>query len=302
MSDFRRVRTRLVLAAAAVLAPHGAYAGLVTAAAAVYTDDVGSFNVFPPSAPVFASATADPYLARVAPSPSMATSAYAYADLASGTVGSDSYTRPFAPGDPGAFLGDFAASTATMREGLHFTGSILAPTTVTFLIDVDGFLTDSFDGFADLQFSFELYTDGYSPATFSGHWVSDGTAECAGVTIAAGSCFLGAGEVDETVILSTVIDDASRDVYFNLWFGTRARYGASADFSQTARLGLSFQEGLSFTSDSGVFLSQGNEPVDVPEPSSLSLALLGGLLAFGAMVARRTRSRAMWVSPRGRRR
>lgn len=67
---------------------------------------------------------------------------------------------------------------------------------------------------------------------------------------------------------------------------------SSCDFSHTARIGLNVPTGVSFTSDSGVFLTGTNPVAAVPEPSTWAL-MLAGFAAVGRVARRRSRKARM---------
>lgn len=88
----------------------------------------------------------------------------------------------------------------------------------------------------------------------------------------------------------------SIDIYGNaptLWFDMMLDGSGVFDLSHTAAISLDLPEGLSFTSDSGVFLSAAS-PQPVPEPATLAL-LCFGLTGLGFT---RVRTRA-WRAANG---
>jgi hypothetical protein len=68
-------------------------------------------------------------------------------------------------------------------------------------------------------------------------------------------------------------------------------YGLTCDFQDTDQLSLSLPTGVSYTSDSGVFLS--SPAMSVPEPTTLTLLAVG---AFGVAFARRRQILAVFLS------
>ncbi|MEO7056793.1 MAG: PEPxxWA-CTERM sorting domain-containing protein, partial [Caldimonas sp.] len=86
------------------------------------------------------------------------------------------------------------------------------------------------------------------------------------------------------------VGDLERDV-FHLGLNLDCSC-ATCDFMHTGSIGLSLPEGVSYTSDSGVFLTAGSLPVSpVPEPETWAL-MLAGLGIVGHFTRRRKETRA----------
>jgi hypothetical protein len=68
---------------------------------------------------------------------------------------------------------------------------------------------------------------------------------------------------------------------------TSSRSTTFADFSHTASVALVLPDGVTFTSDSGVFLTAVQSPNSVPEPSIWAMLLIG-CGGIGATLRRRT--------------
>jgi hypothetical protein len=71
----------------------------------------------------------------------------------------------------------------------------------------------------------------------------------------------------------------------NAWLELSCGDGDTCDFSHTAALGISSVNGVSFTSSSGVLLTQTGSTV--PEPSSWAMMLIGGLCVAAGLARRR---------------
>jgi hypothetical protein len=95
----------------------------------------------------------------------------------------------------------------------------------------------------------------------------------------------------ENYLLTGSIIDLGVALEANLQCGT----GYFCDFSHTAKLGLTLPTGVSFTSDSGTFLTAGAPTAGaVPEPATWAMMVFGFGLAGGTMRRRNTvRSGAM---------
>ena len=74
----------------------------------------------------------------------------------------------------------------------------------------------------------------------------------------------------------------------NAWIEISCGDGDTCDFSHTATFGMSSVNGVSFTSASGVLLSQTGS--STPEPSSWAMMLTGGFGVAAGLVRRRRRS------------
>ncbi len=81
---------------------------------------------------------------------------------------------------------------------------------------------------------------------------------------------------------------ASVDVPFYLFITAQCRYGAVCDFD-AVKLGLNLPSGVSYTSDSGGFMSGGGGVASVPEPTSWAM-LIAGFGIVGASARRRRNS------------
>ena len=101
------------------------------------------------------------------------------------------------------------------------------------------------------------------------------------------NCFNGL-TVNRGFDVQFTITDVSRTVPIEIFLGGYSSDGGVANFANTATLSLSLPDGISFTSDSGVFLSAAVTPptTSAPEPSSLALMALG-TLAVSAFRKRR---------------
>lgn len=86
----------------------------------------------------------------------------------------------------------------------------------------------------------------------------------------------------QTVTNTVFVDSQYNEIDLFAQLELMAENGAILDYADTARISVSLPEGASFSSASGVFLSQ--SPTEVPEPSSMSI-LSSSLLATLAVTA-----------------
>jgi hypothetical protein len=200
-------------------------------------------------------------------------SSYASANLATGTV------RAQAAGDSTIVNGPFGVGvgSAEIFDVLTFTIAGAGPTTVTDITvdyNLDG--TISFGSFAQHN-----ATD----ALFFGSALTEFSSDTAQTWASAN--FISSSPTDGVFqgVYALVGSSVTLDVDLKLNLGCED--GCSEDFSNTSQIGLVLPSNVSFTSNSGVFLTQSGS---VPEPSSWAMMLLGGL-GVGAGIVRRGRRR-----------
>lgn len=279
----------MAVAAAALTAPaHAAY----LFSSAIVEDESGRF-VFEtdpyqaPSGPVGGSVTSLNGLSTGSTSGNLATGEFRAYSTGQAPF---AYYDGICNGEPCRIptSGGTATTNTSFGDTLHFLGPISAVQTITFVATVEGSLTSgAYDvppGTAAPPFGpehglFQLSAfSALSPTTTSTHyWVDHGDPT---VCRSGWTCHLNTfGAFDLTFSVSALIDDLHRDV--ELWgiIQSMAFWGGTADLGNTARLSLLLPEGLSFTSDSGIFLSEAGTPsTSVPEPASFALfgiALMG---------------------------
>ncbi len=84
------------------------------------------------------------------------------------------------------------------------------------------------------------------------------------------------------------ITGGSADIGVQTYLGVSCGLGTSCDYSHTGEIYLILPANVSYTSDSGVFLTQAGTPAVAPEPGSIGLLLSGaGLIFFGRKRASR---------------
>ncbi len=223
-------------------------------------------------------------------------SAYATASLAKGSVGvASSGTYLDCCGVGSGQAGGTGVSVASVADTLHFLISGASPQTVTTIgvaFHVDGVIdafTPAGDSIADLSAVLQLgggyfqgnilsnVSSGYAPVLTEGPPPSGWLTQSLSPNAPGDFTFHG------TLALTGATQDLG--VYESL-FGL-CGLGTACDYSHTASLSFTLPSNVSFTSDSGVFLTQPIGAPGVPEPASWSLMLVG----FGGLgvLLRRTR-------------
>jgi hypothetical protein len=210
------------------------------------------------------------------------------ADLATGEIRAFAHGLAF-PQDylgPGSLpFGLDAVANAGLQEGIHIVGDLSEPASALLTYELHGTLIAGNELLQPLPtFALVQIDIGSSHVQYQFQ-----TRDCALESPASLICVSGP-TFDITGELPFVIDDAMRDFAIYAVLSAVGTAGGIADFANTASLGLVLPAGLSFTSDSGVFLSR-SAPDSVPEPGSLSL--LGGGIAVGALAWRRRKSTAV---------
>jgi hypothetical protein len=158
-----------------------------------------------------------------------------------------------------------STALATMNDTLHIMGNITGTET--------GFLTARIVG------TVSLGANGTSLSSFT-------LAFTSGSSNFDEEFFPSSATVNEVIKVPFEITDTSRDFAFSADLEAITQSGALADFSDTAALGLSLPNGLSFSSGSGVFLS------GAVIPESGTIWLIGAGLAGMASLRRRRKAAA----------
>jgi hypothetical protein len=220
------------------------------------------------------------------------------ASLATGDLRARALGGPISLVSGNLVVSQTTAAEASFGDTIHIVGAVGAMTEGHFTIHVDGSLTSSpfealpgapfgqFAATASASFSFSANNPilGALPGGLvQGNANTSGVANsnpalCANAT-ATNLCEIG-GNVSFDFILPFDFSDTARTVNFTGALQAIAQAGGAADFSHTASVDIVLPAGLSFTSDSGVFLTQAEvtpPPVGVVEPASLSLLISGVL-------------------------
>jgi hypothetical protein len=198
-------------------------------------------------------------------------SSYASANLATGIV------RAQAAGDATIVNGPFGVGVASaeISDTLTFTIAGAGPTTVTDITvyyNLDG--TISTGGFAQQSESDHLFFG--SALT---EFYSDTAQTWASANFISSSPTDGVFEGVYALVGSTV----TLNVDLSLSLGCED--GCSQDFTNTSQISLSMPSNVSFTSASGVFLTQ-----TTPEPSSWAMLLIGSGCMLAGIARRRRHS------------
>lgn len=208
--------------------------------------------------------------------PAMTQSGAARANLATGTLGVSG------TGSINGTTGGSTQSQAAIADTLHMTAAG-APADIRITFTTEGLLTPAGQTIPNIQpsvgtaltfggasYNSVIDTSGtYQPqvgSTSASGWVSYGfSPDSPGVLTFSGLYAIPEGETDITI-------DA--DMLLN------AGLGGSADYYDTGTISMVLPSNVTFTSNSGVFLSQSGQS-DVPEPGSLAIfAAALGLLRW----------------------
>ncbi|WP_136162320.1 PEPxxWA-CTERM sorting domain-containing protein [Sphingomonas flavalba] len=214
--------------------------------------------------------------------------AWAFADLATGQLKISDWTDS----------GGSAHAYAGFSDILHFSSTVAGPTSFTVRLHVDG----AFEGFQQPRFGFSM-GDGYSALGGTAGWADDESDDSPSCTDAVAGCpaayFLSFNPVGDWIqfgpedfVGTLIFDPAHPDFQLVMSLAAAGQAGSWAAFEHTATISFDLPDGLSFASDSGVFLTQSSIPgpgPGVPEPASWAL-LVAGFGMAGAAIRRRTRS------------
>ncbi len=197
--------------------------------------------------------------------------AFGSVDLATGIMRAEAHTvggvdHHYPPASP--FV---AAAGVGYADLLHFSlPSGSAPVTLSVAFDIDGaYQNQAYGGDAE----FNLYMSYYNPATNHGDVLSFREQYISGTPDSVNHHFV--GEL-------TLFDDMT-DVHITGSLYASAGENSYADFSHTAALSFVLPAGVTYTSESGSFLTA---PGGVPEPAAWML-MIGGLGCVGAALRRR---------------
>ena len=178
---------------------------------------------------------------------------------------------------------DVGSANVEMRETIHILGNIASPVTGMLRAGLDGTLVpntafEALTGSASAAAFFQLMVNS-DPGPFTVYAFQTNGCPPGGVIGTppfAQSC-VNTTTIHTQVSVPFVISDPLRDFEIVAFLGSTTQAGGFVDMSHTAVLGLTLPAGLSFTSDSGVFLTQS------PEPGTVVLLSTGlvGLLGYG---------------------
>ena len=191
----------------------------------------------------------------------------------------------------GAGESNYSGAAVSYLDTLHFSG-LVTPVTLTVDLRVDG----SFVGFTQPRFAFRLgglntgivgwgETDRVGPSTtrdaggfidFEGH-----TGRAGDWAIYGPDRFVG----------SILLDPLNPDYYIGMDLSAGGPLGTWSNFAHTAKIAFVLPVGVTFTSDSGAFLTATSSP-SVPEPATWAM-MLAGLGIVGASLRQRRAGRAL---------
>jgi hypothetical protein len=220
-------------------------------------------------------------------------SAYASADLASGSV-RISGTGDITVSNNGVYGPGEASGSADLFDQLTFhvagaTASTVTPITVTYSFDGTSTVLsqsigqETFTGFADVtsNLTFNNAVADYNFSTSNATPISTDVSGWASQTFSATPglfTFQGVFDISGATFVMPISLSTSY-----------ACQAATCDYSHTGVIGLSLPGNVTYTSDSGVFLTQ--PLTESPEPSSWMLAIVSIAAGF-ALAARRSMMRA----------
>jgi hypothetical protein len=220
-------------------------------------------------------------------------------DLATGTlkVLNSSPATPLSVGSAGV----------EMRETIHILGNISSPVTGMLRAVLDGTLVpnaayEAFTGSASAAAFLQLMVNG-DPGPFTVYAFQTGGCPPGGVigTPPFAQFCVNTTTIHTQVSVPFVISDPLRDFEIVAFLGSSTFGGGFVDVSHTASLGLTLPAGLSFTSDSGMFLTQSPSevPSSIPEPGTVVLLSTGlvGLLGCGWRQRKRVALAAVLTEP-----
>ncbi len=162
--------------------------------------------------------------------------------------------------------------------------SDVIPTEIQMLVHVEGSLTGgttnsgpwAYAAF-DFRFGDDVWQYGIQTTT-------------CGTNPSPGSLCGYSGSFSFTQVLTALVTDATRTLFVSGMVSAQASNGGLADVGHTISLALLLPQGLSFTSDSGVFLTDPQfTPSSVPLPAAFPL-FAAGLGAMGLLSSRRRKA------------
>ena len=184
------------------------------------------------------------------------------------------------------FAGSVGSANVSIHETVHISGNISSPVTGFLIADLDGNLFANalyentfLDASAVAFFQMSVNND---PGEFDNYVFQ--TTGCPSTLPISGQFCINTNLINTEISIPFEISDAQRDFSFNIFLGSSSFGGGTVNLSNTAALGLILPNGLTFTSDSGVFLSQ-LAVGQVPEPSSM-LLFGSGLIGLAVFLRR----------------
>lgn len=212
-------------------------------------------------------------------------SSSSYANIATGLMGAYATSAPFIP-----YFQGVADGSAQIIETIHIQGEVLAPVNGVLSIALHGSLTpnsayeSATGGAASAAATLQVDINGVAPgfALYSYQTSGCPPGGIVGSGSSAQSC-INTTSISTVILVPFLISQTNQSFQFYIALNAVSMGGGTADISHTAGLGITLPNGLTFASDSGVFLTQS----PVPEPASHALLLAG--LGVAALFARRRR-------------